>query len=93
MVAAISEAHTSAGLADPTAGAWVSAAVNEVSRIRAPRSWPKEGRRRFYALPYDVQLYVNHREAQRDRAVRLAQNAAAKAAKKGWIDGKALSAA
>lgn len=92
MVATISEAHVRAGLADPTAGGWVSAAVNEVSGIEPPRSWPKQERQQFYALPYNVQLYLNHREAQRDRTVRLAQDAAAKAAKKGWIDGERLSA-
>jgi len=77
IVVAISNAHTRNGLADPTAGGWVSAAINELANVEAPRSWPAEQKQRFYALPYDLQAFISEREAERDKAVRRAQNQAA----------------
>jgi hypothetical protein len=70
----ISRAHYVIGLADPTLGGPVAAAVNEISKITPPRSWPKEEQIRFLTLPYDVQLIVEKRERDRDNQVRAMQN-------------------
>lgn len=88
----VSRAHVDHGYADPTLGGPAALAMNALSSIEPPRSWAKEERHLFYALPFDLQKYIVEREAQRDRAVRRAQNAAATAARKGWIDGERLSA-
>lgn len=77
----ISRAHYTIGLADPTLGHPVTTAVNAISGIVPPRSWDKDHKSRFMSLPYDVQLYVNEREAQRDKAVRQAQQRAAEIVK------------
>ena len=79
MIGEISRAHYMIGLADPTLGGSVSAAINDIARIDPPRSWPKEQKFRFTLLPYDLQLYLTAREAQRDAEVRRLQNEAAKA--------------
>jgi hypothetical protein len=73
----ISRAHTRAGLADPTLGGWVASAINEVAKVEPPRSWPGDQKHRFRELPYDLQVFVAAREADRDKAVRRAQNDAA----------------
>jgi len=73
----ISMAHASRGLADPTLGGVAAAAISEVAGIAAPRSWPADRKQRFAALPYDLQLYVAAHEAQREKALRRAQNEAA----------------
>lgn len=75
----ISRAHFAAGLADPTLGGVVASAINDVAKIDAPRSWPKEQKLRFYSLPYDLQVYVAERESGREKEVRRAQNNAVKA--------------
>jgi hypothetical protein len=75
----ISRIHVSLGLADPTLGDPVAAVVSGVAGIDPPRSWPGEHRRRFKALPYDVQVIVASHEARRERALRRAQNEAAEA--------------
>jgi hypothetical protein len=62
------------GLADPTLSGPVAAAVNEISKIPAPRSWPKEEQIRFLTLPYDVQLIIEKRERDRDKRVQQLQN-------------------
>jgi hypothetical protein len=73
----ISAAHASLGLADPTLGRIAATALNEVAGILPPRSWPDGHKQRFKSLPYDLQVYVAGHEAQRDRALRRAQNEAA----------------
>ena len=78
----ISTAHTSLGLADPTLGGAVASAVNDVGGIDPPRSWPNERKQRFKSLPYDLQVYVAAHEAQREKALRRAQNEAASARQK-----------
>ena len=77
----ISKAHVELGLADPTLGGVVAAAVSDVGGIDAPRSWPHDRKQRFKALPYDLQVYVAAHEAQREKALRRAQNEAANARK------------
>jgi hypothetical protein len=78
----ISRLHVSLGLADPTLGGVVTAAINDVAGIDPPRSWPNDRKQRFGSLPYDLQVYVAAHEAQREKALRRAQNEAAIARKK-----------
>ncbi len=73
----ISRLHVSLGLADPTLGGVAAAAINAVSDIDPPRSWPNDRKQRFKSLPYDLQVYVLSHEAQREKALRRAQNEAA----------------
>jgi hypothetical protein len=66
-------------VADPTASGVVPAALNKIKPIAEPRSWPATEKARFRQLPYEVQVYLSEREAQREKEVRRAQNDAAKA--------------
>ena len=52
-------------------------AVAEQPIIEPPRSWTKEARERFAALPRETQEYIAAREQERDREVRRSQNEAA----------------
>ena len=79
LVGEISRAHYLIGLADPTLGGAVSAAINAIANIDPPRSWPAPLKLRFQTLPYDLQAYLAAHEVERDREVRRAQNAAAHA--------------
>lgn len=73
----VSESHASLGLADPTLGTPVAAAVSDVAAVDPPRSWANEYKLRFRSLPYDLQVFVGSHEAQREKALRRAQNEAA----------------
>jgi hypothetical protein len=73
----ISKMHVALGLADPTLGGVVAAAVNDIAGIEPPRSWPSDRKQRFKSLPYDLQVYVAAHETQREKALRRAQNEAA----------------
>jgi hypothetical protein len=73
----ISRTHLSLGLADPTVGSAVAAAISDIAGIQPPRSWPEGHKLRFKSLPYDVQVFVAERETQREKALRRAQNEAA----------------
>jgi hypothetical protein len=73
----ISVMHSSLGLADPTLGGVVAAAVSDVGGVDPPRSWPDDRKRRFRSLPYDLQVYTAAHEAQREKVLRRAQNEAA----------------
>ncbi|MFG3591910.1 hypothetical protein [Bradyrhizobium sp. RDI18] len=75
----ISRLHVSAGLADPTLGGAAAAAISDLAGIDPPRSWPNDRKQRFKSLPYDLQVYVAVHEAQREKALRRAQNEAATA--------------
>jgi hypothetical protein len=81
LVGDISRAHSAVGLADPTLGGPVSAAINEIAKVDPPRSWPKAHKARFLSLPYDLQVYVSNHEVQREKEVRRAHNEAAQARK------------
>jgi hypothetical protein len=70
----ISRTHVTLGLADPTLGGAVAAAVSDVAGFAAPRSWPDDFKRRFRSLSYDVQLFIVEHEARREKALRRAQN-------------------
>ena len=78
----ISKLHVSLGFSDPTLGGPVAAAISDVADIAAPRSWPGEYKLRFLSLPYDIQRFVAAHEAQREKALRRAQNEAAAARQK-----------
>lgn len=78
----ISKAHVALGLADPTLGGAAGAAISAISGIEPPRSWPNDRKQRFKSLPYDLQVYVGAHEAQREKALRRAQNEAASARQK-----------
>jgi hypothetical protein len=78
----ISAAHASFGLADPTLGGAVAAAINDVAGVAPPRAWPNDGKARFKSLPYDLQVYVAGHEARREKEIRRAQNEAAIAKQK-----------
>lgn len=75
----ISTMHVSWGMADPTLGGVAAAAISGVGGIAPPRSWPNDHKQRFESLPYDLQVYVADHEAQREKALRRAQNEAASA--------------
>jgi hypothetical protein len=77
-IQSISRKHYTIGLPDPTLGAGlVTSAINAISKIDPPRSWPREQSARFLSLPYDIQRQIIVRETERDKAVRKAQNEAA----------------
>ena len=78
----ISKFHTSLGLADPTLGGPVAAAIGAAAGIAPPRSWPDRWKSRFRLLPYDLQVFVASHEAQREKVLRRAQNEAAAARQK-----------
>lgn len=78
----ISRMHVSLGLADPTLGGVAASAMSALAAIPPPRSWPGTFKERFGALPYDIQAYLASHEAQRERALRRAQNDAASARQK-----------
>lgn len=73
----ISRMHVSIGLADPTLGGVAASAMSAIAAIPPPRSWPERFKQRFDALPYDIQVHLASHEAQRERALRRAQNDAA----------------
>ena len=73
----ISRTHVALGLADPTLGGAVAAAISDVAGLAPPRSWPEDFKQRFKSLPHDVQLFIVEHEARREKALRRAQNEAA----------------
>jgi hypothetical protein len=79
IVQAISlEHHT---LADPTAGGIVAAMLNKIAPIAEPRSWTKEAKVLFRTISYELQRIIAEREAEREKAMRRAQNESAEARK------------
>jgi hypothetical protein len=74
----ISRAHYVIGLPDSTISFPVTAAMNDLSGITPPRSWPAEEKARFLTLPYDIQQTISKREADRDKQIRQMQNEFAK---------------
>jgi hypothetical protein len=60
----------------------VAGAIDEASAIDPPRSWPKEYKLRFKSLPYDLKSFLARHDAQREKALRRAQNETAVARKK-----------
>lgn len=81
MIGEISRAHYMIGLADPTLGGAVSAAINEIARIEPPKSWPAPLRLRFPILPYDLQAYLAMQDKQQRGVIAKAFQDAAEARK------------
>ena len=81
MVRAVSEAHIAQGLADPTVGGPVARAMNSVSKIGPPGSWPKDHWPRFFDLPFDLQQYLLERDKDQRREIGRAHREAAEARK------------
>jgi hypothetical protein len=78
----ISKLHASIGLADPTLGGVVGAAVEDIASVDPQRSWPGDRKVRFKSLPYDLQVYIAAHEERREKTLRRAQNEAAIAKQK-----------
>ena len=74
----ISRAHYTVGLPDVTNSFPVASAINALSKLEPPRSWPAAEKPRFLTLPYDIQLTISKREADRDHQIRTMQNEFAK---------------
>jgi hypothetical protein len=79
VLGSISAVH--ADVADPTLGPAVSHAIDRISPIDPPNSWPKEQKFRFLDLPRDLQLYVRKRDGERDAVLNRAQQERAQAVK------------
>jgi hypothetical protein len=78
----ISKLHVSVGLADPTLGGPVAAAISDIADVAPPCSWPDDRKKRFGFMPYDLQLFLAAHEIRREKALRRAQNEAANARRK-----------
>lgn len=78
----ISKQHVSLGLADPTLGGAVAAAISDVAGVLPPRSWPGDQKLGFKSLPYNLQVFLTDHETRREKALRRAQNEAASARQK-----------
>lgn len=78
-LAAISQAYASRGLADPTAGGPVAAAINRIAPVTPPRSWKADAKEAFKTFSHDLQVYLADHETQRENTLRKAQNEAATA--------------
>jgi hypothetical protein len=66
IMAGISRAHQAANFADPTASFECNVVLARFVKIEPPRSWTKEDRVEFLALPATVQKIVLRREEERD---------------------------
>jgi hypothetical protein len=80
-IRAISEAHCSIGLPDPTASWQVTRALLRLTDIKPPRSWPDAQKVIFLSLPRELQEYLIPREMDRDAKIRRALDEAASARK------------
>jgi hypothetical protein len=76
-LADISGAHCDAGLADPTTSHPVTAALNKISKLDPPASWPKSEKTQWLQLNYTLQAYLVRRDKDQTREIRRAQNEAA----------------
>jgi len=73
----ISAAHEALAMSDPTTSWSVTSALNRITKLVPPRSWPKAEREMFARLPYALQHYVAMHEDRREREIRRAHNEAA----------------
>jgi hypothetical protein len=81
-LADISGAHCDAGLADPTTSYPVTAALDRISQLSPPASWPKTEKSQWLQLPYTLKTYLVKRDKDTTREIRRAQNEAAELRKK-----------
>lgn len=66
----ISRAHYVIGLPDSTNSFPVTTAINELSQIKPPRSWPGPEKLRFMTLPFDIQSVLLKRQNDFDHEVK-----------------------
>ncbi len=78
---AIQAIHDSVGAPNPVASFGVRAILERRLRTECPRSWTKEDRIAFAAVPPEIRATLLRRESERDTALRRAQNKAAAASK------------
>jgi hypothetical protein len=71
---AIELLHDHYGLANPMQTRAARWALDQVLKIEPPRSWPKEEKAMFVHLPVQIRNIIAHREADRERSLRRAQN-------------------
>ncbi|MCP2219922.1 MULTISPECIES: hypothetical protein [Bradyrhizobium] len=69
-VAAIDEQHQALGYAPPGRSDVALKAFAAVHPVEPPRSWANEEKERFLRLPYDLQLVVSRREADREKELK-----------------------
>jgi hypothetical protein len=87
----ISRAHYVITLPDPTLSYPVTTAINELSKIEPPRSWPAEEKTRFMTLPFDIQSVLLKRQNDFDREVKRLQNEFAKLRKESHASTKSTT--
>jgi hypothetical protein len=83
MLAAIEAIRQYHMLSNPCATAVVNAALDQIVKVEPPRSWNKDEKAEWAKLSPLVREAISRREKDRDRALRIAQNKAAKAATNG----------
>lgn len=82
LVTAIEVLHDLNGHANPAATSLVRFALDRMAPIEPPRSWAKEEKLLFTALPPEIQYVVHKRERSREKELRNRQNALAEEMKK-----------
>ncbi len=78
---AIQAIHDSVGAPNPVATLAVRTILERRLRTECPRSWSKDDRIAFVAVPPEIRSILLRRETERDTALRRAQNKAAAASK------------
>jgi hypothetical protein len=71
---AIELLHDQCGLANPMQTRAARWALEQVLKIKLPRSWPKESKAMFTHLPAQIRHIIVARENDRERALRRGQN-------------------
>ena len=74
--------HESVSASNPCATLSVRTVVERRLRAEAPHGWNRADRQAFLSLPRDIQLTLARREAERNAALRTAQNRLAEEKKK-----------
>lgn len=69
-VAAIDEQHQALGYAPPGRSDVALKAFAAVHPVEPPRSWTNAEKERFLQLPYDLQLVMSRREADREKELK-----------------------
>ncbi|MCS3517070.1 hypothetical protein [Bradyrhizobium elkanii] len=69
-VAAIDEQHQALGYAPPGRSDVALKAFAAVHPVEPPRSWTNAEKQRFLQLPYDLQLVMSRREADREKELK-----------------------
>lgn len=71
---ALQAIHNSVGASNPVASLAVRTILERRLRAECPRSWNKEDRLAFAAVPPEIRSILTKRENERDTALRRAQN-------------------